>query len=106
MTKADLLKAAKGKPSRFDGPDGFSCLLRPLTWGERKELFEWFAANKANANAGMELQAKFITLAVCDEQGAPLLTANDLPALGLEIADAIAEEVARRNGLGAKAGKA
>ena len=106
MTKADLLNAVKLAPVPFDGPGGFHCLLRPLTWGERRALFDWHKQHEATAGAGLELQARLITLAVSDESGAPLLEAADLDGFGLELVDALAAEVAKRNGLGGAPGKA
>lgn len=105
MTKADLLSAARGKPVSFDGPDGFTCLLRPLSWGERKELFDWLTAHRDEPGSGLELESRLITLAVCDGSGATLLVAGDLTDFALNVSDAVAKEVARRNGMDGKAGE-
>ncbi len=105
MTKADLLSAAKGKPVPFEGPDGFSCLLRPLTWGERKGLFEWLGAHRDDPGSGLELDQKLILAAVCDEAGVNVLDPEDLTGFALHVSEAIAKEVAKRNGMDGKAGE-
>lgn len=103
MTKADVLAGAKGKPTEFTFEE-FKCLLRPLTFGERRELFEWHEKHKDEAGSGMRLQEKFLLYAVCDETGKKLLDEVDLDDFAGPIADAVAKEVARRNGLDGKAG--
>lgn len=105
MTKQDVLNGARGKPVPFTGPDGFACLLRPLKWGERKELLEWLREHGEEPGSAMLLQEKFIVAAVCDESGAPILTAEDLNGFDGPTADAVANEVAKRNGLDGKAGE-
>lgn len=101
MTKADLLAGARGRPVPFE-LDGFSCLLRPLTFGDRQALFDYIRERGEEPGSGVGLQAKIVTLAVCDEQGQPLLTEADLAGFAVPIAEAIATEVARRNGIDGK----
>lgn len=105
MTKQDVINGARGKPAPFDGPDGFACLLRPLTWGERKELLEWLRQHGEEPGSAMLLQEKFLLAGVSDDQGKPLLAAEDLAGFAGPIADAVAKEVARRNGLDGGAGE-
>jgi hypothetical protein len=97
MNKSDLLTALRGRPEPFEC-HGVTVLLRSLTWGERKELLDWYGANEASAEAGMELQRRLILAAVCGADGKPALAPDDLAGVALPIADGIAEEVFRRNG--------
>lgn len=103
MTKADVLNGARGKPVEYVSTDGFKCLLRPLSFGERRELFDWHQQHSEEPGSAMELQAKFLLLAVCDEQGKPLLEPADLNDFAGPLADEVAKEIARRNGLDGKA---
>lgn len=110
MTKEDVLKGAKGKPAPFtlnrDGCEPFKCLLRPLTYGERRDLFDFSQQHGTEPGSGMELQARVVTLTVCDAEGKPILDAADLRGFDVEVIEAIAAEVARRNGIdGKKAGE-
>jgi hypothetical protein len=110
MTKDDVLKGARGKPTPFklQRADGqvFECLLRPMTYGERRELFDFSRDHGNEPGSGMELQARVVTLTVCDESGKPLLEPADLGGFDVEVIEAIAAEVARRNGVdGRKAGE-
>lgn len=102
MTKADVLAGARGKPVPFEF-EGFGCLLRPLTFGERQELFEWSREHGTEPGSGLTLQAKVVALAVCDAGGNKLLEEADLIGFAVPIAEAIATEVARRNGVEGKA---
>ncbi len=110
MTKDDVLKGARGKPTPFEFARGdgqtFKCLLRPLTYGERRDLFDFSRDHGNEPGSGMELQARILTLTVCDENGKPLLEPADLRDVDVEVIEAVAAEVARRNGVdGRKAGE-
>lgn len=102
MTKSDVLAGAKGKPVEFVSGE-FKCLLRPLSFGERRELFDWHTAHKDVPGSGLALQEKVLLAAVCDERGAALLTADDLADFDGALADTVAQEIMRRNGLDGRA---
>lgn len=102
MTKADVLAGARGRPVPFEF-DGFRCLLRPLSFGERQELFQWSRDHGEEPGSGLALQAKVVAMAVCDEAGNRLLDESDLVGFAVPIAEAVATEVARRNGVDGKA---
>lgn len=102
MTKADVLAGARGKPVPFEF-EGFRCLLRPLSFGERSDLFAWSREYGDKPGSGLELQGKVVLLAVSDEQGVPLLAEPDLRDIDGRIMEAITAEVARRNGVDGKA---
>jgi hypothetical protein len=104
VNKQDVLKGARGKPVPFEA-DGFRCFLRPLTWGERRELFEWGRENGEKPGSGLELQERMILAALCDEGGKPLLEAADLKEFDGPLMDALAKEITRRNALDGKAGE-
>ncbi len=98
MTKDDVLRAARGKPVPFEF-DGFGCLLRPLSYGERQELFAWGREHAQEPGSGLVLQGRLVLMTVCDENGGPLLEPGDLAQFGGLLVDAIAIEVTRRNGI-------
>lgn len=102
MTKADVLAGAKGKPVPFEF-EGFKCLLRPLSFGERSDLFAWSREHGEEPGSGLVLQGKVVLLAVSDENGSPLLDEPDLREIDGRIMEAISTEVARRNGVDGKA---
>lgn len=102
MTKSDVIAGARGKPVLFEF-EGFRCLLRPLSFGERSDLFAWSRAHGEEPGSGLELQTKVALLGVCDEKGAPLLEAADLREFDGRVVEAISSEVARRNGVDGKA---
>ena len=104
MTADDVIKAASGKPREFL-LDGVRFFLRPLKVKERRELFAWSEAEGGKPGSGEELQARLITLAVCDPKGASILSRDHLNEMDAPIVDALAKEIARRNGLSAE-GKA
>lgn len=99
MKKQDVLNGARGKPKEFVGPDGFQCLLRPLTWGERKELLEWLKEHGQEPGSGLQLQEKLLLAGISDAEGKPLLTAEDLKDFDGSIADAVTKEIQARNGM-------
>ena len=99
MTKADVLAGCRGKPVPFEY-DGFKCLLRPLSRLEQAVLFAWFKEQKETVGAGLELQAKFILMAVCDEAGTTLLDPADLDQFSAGLVAVLADEIASRNGMG------
>lgn len=103
MTAQDVIAGAKGKPVPFEF-DGFSCLLRPLTYGERNELFAWRERN--DPKLGEELPRWLLTRAVCDESGRPILAPGDLDGFDLRVVDAVANAVLLRAGIGGDSGKA
>ena len=98
MTRDDVLRGARGKPVPFEF-DGFTCLLRPLSYGERQELFAWSRDRGQEPGSGLALQGRLVLMAVCDENGATLLEPGDLNQFGGPLVDALALEVARRNAL-------
>ncbi|AMV30055.1 hypothetical protein VT84_37020 [Gemmata sp. SH-PL17] len=98
MTKDDVLRAARGKPVPFEF-DGFTCLLRPLSYGERQELFAWGREHAQEQGSGLALQGRLVLMALCDETGVALLEPTDLNQFGGPLVDAIALEITRRNGL-------
>lgn len=102
MTKADVLAGARGKPVPFES-DGFKCLLRPLSFGERQDLFAWLQSHRDEPGSALVLQAKLIVSGVCDEAGLPLLEPADVRDFGGPLADELAKEIGRRNGLDGKA---
>lgn len=91
MTAEDVIAGATGKPQPFEFL-GFTYLLRPVT---RLELRDLNAAREGGS--GEQLQAKVVALAVCDESGKPLLTAEQVPQLPNAAIDALCDEIARRN---------
>lgn len=99
MTAADVMQAARGKPVPFVSGD-FSCLLRPMSFAERREVFGWHDAGKD----GEALQAWLVTAFVVDESGAPLVACLD--DWSVSLVGEVAREVLRRAGLGGDAGKA
>ncbi|VTS03530.1 unnamed protein product [Gemmata massiliana] len=98
MTKDDVLKGARGKPVPFEF-DGLTLLLRPLSFGERSELFAWGREHAQEPGSGLALQARLVLFAVCDESGSPILEPADLNQFGVGLVDALAQEIARRNGI-------
>lgn len=96
MTKEELLRAARGKPSPFEF-GGVTYLLLPLPWGEFKELQG--AYKGADADAAELLTFEVVARAVCDESGARLLDAADVAHLPLSAINAVFHEVARRSGI-------
>jgi len=102
VTKTDVLNGAKGKPVPFEF-EGFTCLLRPLLWPERHALIEYVRDHGSEPGSGLELQTRFVLAGVSDADGKPLLERDDIEAFSVTIADAVAKEVAKRNGLDGKA---
>lgn len=92
MTKADVLAGARGKPTVFEFEE-FKCLLRPLTFGERRKLFDM---------PGLEVEQSLFLWAVSDGAGNRLLAEDDLADFALPVFNAVVSEVARRNGLDGK----
>lgn len=106
MRKEDVIAGLRGKPVPFE-VDGFAVHLRPLTAADRAALFGWYRERKDDPTAPLHLMTKLIAAAVVDPHtGEQLLTEADAAALPGAAHEAIAEEVARRNGLGGDRGKA
>lgn len=95
---SDFLAQLKSKPTPFQS-DGFTVLLRPITFDERQTLLAWMETNKDAPNKGMELERKLVALALCDEAGKSILTEADVGGLDPDKVDAIAFEVGERSGL-------
>ena len=98
MTKADLLAGLAARPVPF-AVAGLDVLLRPLRFGDRRELLNWFAGNRDAPGLGLAIQRRYVTMAVSDAAGGLLLADADIDALDASVVMAIADEVARRNGL-------
>lgn len=96
MTAQDVIDGAKFCPAPFEF-GGFSYLLRPLTRAEVLAVFAWRDAEGDRPGVGMEMQAKILALAVCDDAGKPLLAEGQVPLLPNAAIDALADEIARRN---------
>jgi hypothetical protein len=100
MKKQDLLAAIKGKPVPFTAPTGLKVDLRPLTAPERIGILHWLRES-TSPDAGWLLRFKYAALCLCDGDGDPLFTEEEIagvPFAAVDL-DAIADEVARRGGL-------
>lgn len=101
MTAQDVLNAAKGKAAPFEF-DGETYHLRPLSFGERREVFAWHEQGKA----GDGLQVWLVQSCLCDAFGRSIpLSASEVDGFDVRLVDAIAKEILRRAGLVGDAGK-
>jgi hypothetical protein len=98
---SDFIASLRGKPQPFQTPSGLTVQLRPITIGERRDLFAWWESHKEDAGFGSALIGKYVSLGLIDGNGAQAVSERDVYSLPLSAVDfdAIGKEVAVRAGM-------
>jgi hypothetical protein len=97
LTAQDVIDGATSVPTAFEFGGFGGYLLRPLTRAEVLAVFAWRDKEGDRPGVGMEMQAKIIALALCDEKGRAVIGESRVAELPNAAIDALADEIARRN---------
>lgn len=94
--------ASKPKPFAYLGDE---VTLRPITFGERATLATFSKTSKDSATVGLDMTRKVAALALCNGDGKPIFTEEEIDELDGDFVQAIATEAAKRCGLYAEDGE-
>lgn len=105
-SKQAILAAQDWNTKEIDVPHWGTVRIREMSAAEHLEIVEQFGGGQvANADA-LNFFARLIVTCLVDEQGQPVLTDDDMPALqrkSLKQLQRVANEILEFNGIGDKA---
>lgn len=82
ITREDVLNALKPKVHEFQQEDQSTLYFKELSAGQRTEVVAKYKAADASEFTGQQrINAEFLTMVLCDANGASLFTPDDTPLL-------------------------